>query len=96
MNKKLAPQLRLNKKRDPLPCLAHKLERVVLQHIPRECSIITGLFEAPLAIGADNGFYFIGNAAAETDFAYGFIPFGETEIMIDADGQKFLIVRSEE
>ena len=41
------------------------------------------------------GFCFVGNANAYTAHAEGFIPFGETEVMIDADGNKFLVIGSE-
>lgn len=41
------------------------------------------------------GFCFVGEARAEIVLEEGFIPFGETEIMLDANGDKFLIIGSE-
>lgn len=42
-----------------------------------------------------SGFCFIGSAEADVGVEYGFIPFGETEVMLDANGEKFLVWRGE-
>lgn len=51
------------------------------------------------AIGKDSplhgysGFCFIGSSDAYIGVEHGFIPFGETEVMLDANGEKFLVWR---
>ena len=49
--------------------------------------------DSPLA--GYSGFCFVGHADAIVGGEDGFIPYGETEVMIDANGDKFLVIRSE-
>ena len=49
--------------------------------------------DSPLA--GYSGFCFVGHANAIVGGEDGFIPYGETEVMVDANGEKFLVIRSE-
>lgn len=55
--------------------------------VDKSTSIVNSLLD-----GYD-GFCFVGNANTVPEIQYGFIPFGENEIMVDADGRKFLIIK---
>lgn len=55
--------------------------------VDKSTSIVNSLLD-----GYD-GFCFVGNANTVSEMQHGFIPFSENEIMIDADGRKFLIIK---
>ncbi len=48
---------------------------------------------ASVVLDGYDGLCFIGDSDTATETQYGFIPFGQKEIMVDADGRKFLIIK---
>ncbi len=55
----------------------------------------SAMIENSLMAGYD-GFCFVGQAGSEINFEHGFIPFGQRESMVDAEGRKFLIIEDGE
>lgn len=60
------------------------------------CLIDKAQLSADSPLQGYDGFCFVGKASLSVGIEEGFVPYGETEVMLDADGRKFLIVRSEE